>query len=134
MSSARTESRTMRRMSGRAVVDPPSSAAPLWPPRKILRSRRNRTTDTRTNNPAVDGQPVREPSATGLPPDPGASGERPVAPAARWEFLLPASVAVGLFLVRYAILGQVTYPPSGDAAGDLVWIHAYLGHPLPLFT
>ncbi len=40
-------------------------------------------------------------------------------------------IVVGAFLLRYLTLLQVAYPPSGDAAGDLVWLQTYLGHPLP---
>lgn len=38
------------------------------------------------------------------------------------------------FLVRFLTLREIPYPPSSDAAGDLVWLHVYLGHSLPGYT
>jgi hypothetical protein len=38
---------------------------------------------------------------------------------------------VTVFSLRFLTLLEIPYPPSADAAGDLVWLHTYLGHPLP---
>ena len=45
--------------------------------------------------------------------------------------LVLTGITVGLVLARFFILAPLGYPPSSDAGGDLIWLHTYLGHPVP---
>jgi hypothetical protein len=53
--------------------------------------------------------------------------ERLATPVWRGRFLLLAIGALGLFLLRFAILRSFPFPPSGDAGGDLFGVHQWLG-------
>lgn len=47
--------------------------------------------------------------------------------------LLLSGLAAVFTVARYLVLVPLGYPPSSDAAGDLIWLHTYLGHPVPGF-
>ncbi len=43
-------------------------------------------------------------------------------------------IVVAAFLLRFLTLREIPYPPSSDAAGDLIWLQVYLGHAPPGYT
>lgn len=51
-----------------------------------------------------------------------------------WVGSCLATIVVAAILMRFLTLREIPYPPSSDAAGDLTWMHVYLGRALPGYT
>lgn len=69
-----------------------------------------------------------------LAPSPASWRERSPWFGPRLPYLVLTLIVVGAFVMRFLTLREIPYPPSSDAAGDLVWLNTYLGHPLPGYT
>lgn len=84
--------------------------------------------------PPTDSADDRARGATRAPgitlPGDSSQSQRWWVPSRRSLGLLVLIMAAA-FAMRFLTLRELPYPPSSDAAGDLTWLHTFLGQPLP---